>query len=306
MPLGKPPVTPLSRLELRPLAERIDAIRQRLGALDAEVTALRAIADASTSAQQLLNLQRALLQLTERVSALEALLGAVDTITLAAAETVALFAVVVPAGPNQCITADPADPTQIHAALGIALNGGAPGTPIQIQRRGPLTLPVGGLEEGRQVFAGPDGSITQDPSYAPFVIPVGVATSSTTIWISPELALLRDSSIYPDPFELAMPITLQLLQEATAGFSELLSQPDGFVVLSGGVLVTRVLQSDGSIDITNPDGSGGDPVFSIATTPTDLTADLEKIWVKYARTPVPGEEIDRSSTELLERAWVRW
>jgi hypothetical protein len=34
--------------------------------------------------------------------------------------------------------------------------------------------------------------------------------------------------------------------------------------------------------------------------------DLERIWVRLAGTPVPGNEIDRSDQELLQRAWVRW
>lgn len=34
--------------------------------------------------------------------------------------------------------------------------------------------------------------------------------------------------------------------------------------------------------------------------------DFERIWVRLARTPVPGDEINRSDQELLQRAWVRW
>jgi hypothetical protein len=52
----------------------------------------------------------------------------------------------------------------------------------------------------------------------------------------------------------------------------------------------------------------GAPLAAIAA---DLSGapdggDLERIWVRLAATPVPGNEIDRSDQELVQRAWVRW
>lgn len=265
MPVGSPPVTQLRALELREVAARIDAIRQRLAALDAEVVRLGGVTDAATSATRITNLTRALQSLTQRVSALELAIGVTDTVILAASAPVAQYDVVVPSVPNQCRTADPNVHTEIHAALGVALNAGGTGSPITIQRGGPLSLPISGLEVGRPVFAGLLGEITQDPSYNAIVIPVGVATSSSAIWISPELALLHQQSAYPDPFELAMPVTLALLQERLAALDELFEQPDGLVVKAAGTLVSRVLQggSGTGIVIDFPDGVGGDPMFSL-------------------------------------------
>lgn len=265
MPVGSPPVAQLRALELREVATRIDAIRQRLAALDAEVARLGSVADASSVASQVSGLSRSLLSLSARVSALEIAIGVTDTVILAASSAVGQYDVVVPTVPNQCATADPNDHTAAHAAIGIALNAGSTGSPITIQRGGPLTLPTGGLEARRPVYAGMLGEITQDPSYSAIVIPVGVATSATAIWISPELALLQQQSAYPDPFELAMPVTLALLQERLAALDELFEQPDGLVVKAAGTLVSRVLQggSGTGIVIDFPDGVGGDPMFSL-------------------------------------------
>lgn len=265
MPIGSPAVTQPRALELREIASRIDAIRQRLAALDTEVIRLGSIANASSVAGQVVTLSRSLTSLSQRVSALELAIGVTDTVVLAASADIELHAVVVPSVPNQCITADPNDPTRSHAAIGVALNAGSTGSPITIQRGGPLTLLVGGLEAGRPVFAGLLGEITQDTSYNAMAIPIGVATSATTIWISPELALLQQRSAYPDPFELAMPVTLALLQERLAALDDLFAQPDGLVVKAAGTLVSRVLiaGSGTGIVIDFPDGVGGDPMFSL-------------------------------------------
>lgn len=265
MPLGAPAVAQLRALEVREVASRIDAIRQRLAALDAEVIRLGSVADASSAAAQVASLSRSLLSLSARVSALELAVGVTDTVVLAASSAVSQYDVVVPSVPNQCATVDPNDPGAVHAAIGVAMNGGSTGSPITIQRGGPLTLPISGLEPGRPVYAGMTGEITQDPSYSAMVIPVGVATSATTIWISPELALLQQQSPYPDPFELAMPVTLALLQERLAALDELFEQPDGLVVKAAGTLVSRVLVAGSGTGITIdfPDGVGGDPMFSL-------------------------------------------
>jgi len=265
MPLGSPAIAQLRALELREVSSRIDAIRQRLALLDAEVIRLGSVADASSVAGQVSSLSRSLLSLAARVSALELAIGVTDTVVLAASAAIEQYAVVVPSVPNQCITADPNDATAVHAAIGVALNAGSTGSPITIQRGGPLTLPISGLEQGRPVYAGMTGEVTQDPSYSAIVIPVGVATSASAIWISPELALLQQQSAYPDPFELAMPVTLALLQERLASLDALFEQPDGLVVKAAGSLVSRVLVagSGTGILIDFPDGVDGDPMFSL-------------------------------------------
>ena len=58
---GKPPVTQLRSLDLRTVGARIDAIRERLGKLDAEVNRLGSVADASSVASQVTALTRMVL-----------------------------------------------------------------------------------------------------------------------------------------------------------------------------------------------------------------------------------------------------
>ena len=55
---------------------------------------------------------------------------------------------------------------------------------------------------------------------------------------------------------------------AIAELQDLLQQEDGFVVLVDGDLLTRVFVEGAGIQITNPDGVDGAPVFE--TLPTDM------------------------------------
>jgi len=210
--LGNPALTPLRVSERvdRDLAIRIDVIRQRLGALDAEVIRLGSVADASTTAQSVLNLQRALLQLTQRVSAIEAQLGATDTIILAASSTVSKFDALYVSGPSRVARVDPTDPLMIHTVIGIALNDGAEGTPITVQRGGPLALPTSALVTGEAIYIATDGTLTQDPSAATYSIPIGVATSGSTIWVGAGFAAVQLPTL--EPTDAFMPITYGLAQ----------------------------------------------------------------------------------------------
>jgi hypothetical protein len=250
---GKPPVTQIrAPMDLRAVASRIDAIRERLGKLDAEVNRLGSVADASAVGSQVNALTRSLIALQQRVSALELAIGAADTIVLAASSAIERFDVVVPSVPNQCRTADPNDRTMVHAAIGIALNAASTGSPVTIQRGGPLTLPISTLEAGRAVYAGISGEVTQDTSACAIVIPVGVATSTSAIWVSAELALLNQIDLYGDAFDASMPITLALLEAQIGDLAALItSGENGFLYVYQGQL------------ILNDGGDGGGAVDSV-------------------------------------------
>jgi hypothetical protein len=234
--VGFPSVTPLR--DRSPVALSIEQIRQRLAALDAEVTRLGSVADATTVATQVQALQKTSQQLALRVTALESALGTTDTFTLTAASAVAQFDIVVPAGPNQCKTADPSDPTARNGALGIALVSAGIGSPVTIQRRGQLTLPISGLTVGRPVFAGPGGEITQDPTYAAAALLMGVAMATSTIWVSPSQAVLVVPGHYSDPFDDAMPISWGTVAPFVRMLEGLVGRPNGYVVFVDGALDT--------------------------------------------------------------------
>lgn len=236
MPLGAPAVTPLR--DRSEVAYRIEAIRQRLGALDAEVTRLGSLASENTSATQVVSLQRSLQQLAVRVTALESALGTTDTFTLAAAEGISRFQLIVPAGPNQCQIADPADPRARQGVLGFALNAGGVGQAITIQRRGQLTLETSALEAGRPVFLGLGGTFTQDPSYASASVIVAIAMSTSTVWVSTHQAVLLDPTNYPDPFDDAMPVSWGTVAPYIRALEQLLAGPNGYVVKVGSELGT--------------------------------------------------------------------
>lgn len=254
--LGYPAVTPLR--DRSEVALRVEAIRQRLNALDTEVTRLGSVADSSSVAVQVTNLTRALTLLQQRVSALESQIGVTDTVTLAASDSVARFDVIVPSTPNHCATADPNDRTKVHGALGVALNAGSAGSPITIQRRGPLTLTGVTLDPGRAVYAGVLGQMTQDPSLNAIIIPVGVATSTSTIWVSPALAILNELDVYSDAFDQSMPVTLALLQAQVETLQALLTLDDGFVFLYQGSLITRTDGGGGGGAVSSVNGQIGD------------------------------------------------
>ncbi len=213
--LGFPPVTPIR--DRSEAALRIEQIRQRLAALDAEVTRLGTIADSSAVAAQVLALMRAAEQLALRITALELSLSTSDTLTLAAGEAIVSGQVIVPGGPNQCIVADPNDPVARNTVLGVARNGGAIGQSITIQRRGQMTISGAAFETGRPVFLGLGGTITQDPSYAAAAVVVGVAMSDGVIWIGPGDPTLLAPNDYVDPFEDAMPVSWGVVRSLDFG-----------------------------------------------------------------------------------------
>lgn len=236
---GRPALTKPRTTELREIQERFDAVRQRLVAIEGEVNTLLSVANSSTLATQVGNLRTSLQQILLRVAALEAALGVTDTVTLIAGAPIGQFDAVVMTSATGAAPVDPNDPTQVHAAVGVATSPASAGQSVTVQRRGSLTITGASYDIGRAVYAGPAGGLTQDPSYGAYVVPLGVATSASTIWISPALALLRDVGVYSDSFVDSLPITYSLLRDQIAELTSLLAQPDGFVYLLDGQLVTQ-------------------------------------------------------------------
>lgn len=236
MALGFPPVTPIR--DRSEVALRVDQIRQRLGALDAEVTRLASIADTSSVAASVNGLLRTVEQLILRVSTLESALGATDTLVLAAGEAITSFQVVAPGAPNQCVIADPSDPLARNSVLGVARNGGAIGQSITIQRRAQMTIPGASFETGRQVFLGIGGTLTQDPTYGATSVVVGMAMSSSVIWVGPGDPTLLVPTNYSDPYDDAMPIAWGAVEASIRAIEALLIRPNGYVVLVDGELDT--------------------------------------------------------------------
>ena len=243
MPLGFPAVTPIR--DRSEVALRIEQIRQRLSALDAEVTRLASVADASSVAAQVKSLMLAMQQLQLRLSALEASLATTDTLTLAAGEAIVSGQVIVPGGPNQCLVADPSDPLARNTVLGIALNGGAIGQSITIQRRGQLTISGAAFETGRPVFLGLAGTVTQDPTYASAAVVVGVAMSATVIWLGAGDPTMLVAPDYPGgPFDNAMPVSWGLLTLAIdAGEYTIVAGPGIYVTYNYGAKTITISTS---------------------------------------------------------------
>lgn len=263
MPLGKPAVEAPRTFDLRAVQLAVNNIRQRLIAADAEIVRLQSVADASTSASSIMALQASLVSLQGRVTALEASLGQGDVITLTAQSPVAAFEPVVPVGASQCEPADASDPERIFAVIGIARAAAAAGASVQVQRRGAISIPGAVFDAGRAVYVGL-GGLTQVPSYGEAAIPVGVAISTGAVWVAPGFPALMALGLYGSAYDDAMPVTWGLLRERMALLETLVDQPDGFVVKTGDALVTRtlVVASGSSLDIDNPDGVLGDPIFT--------------------------------------------
>lgn len=232
MPVGFPAVTPIR--DRSEVALRIEQIRQRLGAIDAELQRLGSVADASAVASQVTSLTRATQQLSLRVTALEGAIGTTDTLTLAAGEAIVSDQVIVPGEPNQCLVADPSDPRARNTVLGIARNGGAIGQAITIQRRGQMTISGAAFETGRPVFLGLAGTVTQDPTYASAAVVVGVAMSATVMWLGAGDPTLLVPTNYPDPFDDAMPVSWGTVAPYIRALEALLARPNGFVLVVDG------------------------------------------------------------------------
>jgi len=78
-----------------------------------------------------------------------------------------------------------------------------------------------------------------------------------------------------------------------AALSALLTQPNGFVVLQDGALITRTLIAGSGIVIQYTDGHDGSPIFSIGS------LDLVVPFPQESWSPLFGEQFDTELWELL-------
>lgn len=288
--LGNPGISPLRQLELRSLQDILDAVRQRLKALDAEVTRLGNVADTATLAQQLTALTRTLQQLLVRVSSLESALGVTDTFVLAAGEAINALDCVVPLAVGTCGQADPNDPTHIHALLGVAQAAAGVGQSVTIQRRGSISVPGAAFVAGRPCYVGLDSQITQVSGFSAYAMPIGVATSSTTVWIAPALALLNQVDVYSSGYDSQLPVTYDYLNSQIGTLEALLNLTDGFVFLYQGTLVTV------------PSGPGGGAVDSVNGQTGDVELYLDSLLDVITFGAVEGDTLVRRSGSWVSEA----
>ncbi len=220
MATGFPAIPTPNRIDLRAIQAAIQGARQRIEALEAQLGIVSSTAQqtSSTSTSNLNSILAQLSNLTRRVIALEQA-ATTDIGQFVAGESLVIGQGVVPITSTTIGAVDPSDPTRIFGLIGIALNSATPGTAVQVQRRGILTLPgVTGLVAGRAVYV--DGvSVTQTPDYDATAIPVGVAVSTTQIFISPDWpALLYPtfSSGFVDHYLDYLPVTFRALKDGSS------------------------------------------------------------------------------------------
>ena len=311
MALGNPGISPLRQLELRALQDILDSVRQRLKALDTEVTRLGNVADASTLAQQITGLTRTLQQLLIRVSSLESALGVTDTFILAAGEAINALDCVVPMTVGTCGQADPNDPTHIHAMLGVAQAAAGIGQSVTIQRRGSISVPGAAFVTGRPCYVGIDSQITQAAGLSDYAVPIGVATSATTVWVSPSLALLNQTHAYTTGYDSQLPVTLDYLESQISTLQALLNLTDGYVYLYQGTLVT-VSSGPGGGAVDSVNGQTGvvelylDSLLDVITfgaAEGDMIVRRSGSWVNEAN---PGQFTASSSAPADPQPGQRW
>ena len=220
MATGFPAIPTPNRIDLRAIQAAIQGARQRIEALEAQLGIVSSTAQqtSSTSTSNLNSILTQLSNLTKRVIALEQA-ATTDIGQFVAGESLVIGQGVVPITSTTIGAVDPSDPTRIFGLIGIALNSATPGTAVQVQRRGVLTLPgVSGLIAGRAVYV--DGvGVTQTPDYDATAIPIGVAVSTTQIFISPDWpALLYPtfSSGFVDHYLDYLPVTFRALKDGSS------------------------------------------------------------------------------------------
>lgn len=248
MALGKPAVPLVKAPEVRSIEQALAAVRERLRLLDAAVNSLSTGSSSSLS-NTVAALQANIQALNRRVTQLELQIGVTDVVVLTAAEAISIGDAIVMVGESTCGVVNPADPTRVHACIGLAQGAAASGQSVNVQRRGSFTIPVGTLEPGRAVYAQLGGGLTQVPGYSAYAVPVGIATSATTLWVQPADPALLNPDTYTSEFDLPVPVSYALLLNqlgAIASLVDLLNQGEnGYVIVYQGMF---------GID---PNGGGG-------------------------------------------------
>ena len=151
------------------------------------------------------------------------------------------------------------------------------------------------LDRGNRTFACPvhklgasdieywTGQFIEPPNETPIASPTGLWEISVSVLLTGS-----PSDTLPDTGVLALAVVVSLGGTAVLYVPNPLSLD---ISVSLGTTIGLSLDIYVSLGIPVPPVDGGN---------------LERIWMHWARTPIPGDEIDRTDAELLERAWVRW
>lgn len=193
----------------------VSNIRQRIEALESELTTASSTAQASsfTSGQTIAGLQA-------RIKALEdAIAGIVNggstdptTITLVAGETIAAGAAVSVAG-SLAVTTIPSDASRAYSCIGVAVAAASSGGSVTVKVFGDLNLGAGSLTAGSPVYVASNGALTHTPT-TPVVIDIATATASAGIFVDPRgPAIGAAFSATYDPFT---PVTYDYTKHAIA------------------------------------------------------------------------------------------
>lgn len=265
----KPAGAPVKALDLRSINNALNLIREQLFqiALVAESAQAQAGQNTFTASQG----TSGIAQLQQQLGALQTALAVLQAGSLAPTATYIADQAVLSMDPvfstsdGGISPIDTQDPTQIFACIGIATSNAAQGATVVVRRSGVQVGAGVGFEAGRAVYAQIGGGLTQVPNYAAVAIPIGVAINGTDMDVRPAWPALREKPLYGGGFEDYLPVTFQLVRATLELVDSLVGQPDGFVVLVDGNLVTRALVagSGSGVTIVNPDGATGDPLFSV-------------------------------------------
>ena len=238
MALGKPSVPLVKEPSVRSIEQALSAVRDRLRQLDAAVNALGTSSSSSLS-NTVAALQANIQALNRRVTQLELQIGVTDVVVLTAAEAISIGDAIVMVGEATCGVVNPADPTRVHACIGVAQGAAAAGQAVNVQRRGSFTIPTGTLEPGRAVYAKLGGGLTQTPSYSAYAVLVGIATSATTMWVQAADPSLLAPDTYTSEFDLPVPVSYALLQNQLGTLTSLIdllsSGDNGYVIVYQGM-----------------------------------------------------------------------
>lgn len=239
MALGKPSVPQVKEPSVRSIESALSAVRERLRQLDSAVAALSSSSSTSQSTT-VAALQANIQSLNRRVTQLELQIGVTDVVVLTAAEAISIGDAIVMRGESTCGVANPADPTRVHACIGLAQGAASAGQPVNVQRRGSFTIPTGTLEPFRAVYAKLGGGLTQEAGYSAYAVPVGIATSTTTLWVQPADPTLLETDVYTSDFDMAVPVSLRLLQSQLVNLellNDILASGDsGYLIVYQGML----------------------------------------------------------------------
>ena len=264
MALGRPAVLTPKALDIRAVQGSVNAIRERLQFIEQAITLATAQTNSSSAKGDITALQAQLIQLTTRVTNLEAAVGGDTEVDLVAEATIVAGDPVVMVGLNSCAPADASDPAAIYAVVGLAKTGATTGQFVTVTRWGNFDVIDGALDTGRAVYVNEGGGLTQYPSYAEVAIPVGVATGAATVWVAPAWPSLRALG-FESGYEDFLPPTVGLVRDAVLLADDFNAAASGITVKTGeNDVTTRTLTgTTARVSVANGTGVAGNPTVDI-------------------------------------------